>query len=530
VTHTIRISLGVISILLSPATLRAATITAASCSNTDVSTAVKAAQNGDIVIIPPGTCTWSRGLGSDCQFPDGRDRSFCRSTTAGDTKYITIQGAGIGRTIIIDAVSRDAGVNRPTVAFDWRLSPGGLSRITGIELRGTIGTHYSTPGVCQGASNTQAPLSLWGDSNQLRIDHNKLVQHGACVMINFGGATPSYVRGVVDHNFFDFTTDAGDPDAIISNIYNYQLSWENVGTNGDNSWARPNTLGTAEALFFEDNVFYNAQTRMLSGGRFRQFYSLSLEGGYGARLVARHNNFRAVVYTHHGTGSAIRSVRQFELYENDFTGPNGCANDVDATGCEPWDLFGNASNPVVGSRGGVGVVFNNRVKWTNGSMQSYVLNVVDERTTGAPNSASIFGACNGSSVWDQNSTSTGRLCIDQPGAGVGDLIQSNRWSDYGIPDRCPPPYPTNVTRGCIQAWPRQVADPNHEWGNTVNGAAVTSCHIDAVLGLTPIIDGVDCVHGPRPGYTPYVYPHPLTAGTTAPASSRPMAPTNLTVQ
>jgi hypothetical protein len=520
-------------IVLTPATLHAATIAAPTCSSADVSAAVQAAKNGDTVLIPPGTCTWTRGLGSDCPFPDGRDRSFCLSTTVGDTKWITIQGAGIGQTIIIDAVSRNAANNRPTVAISWRLKPGGLSRITGIEFRSVIGLDgNTTPGVCEKISNTSAPVSLYGDSGSpptagFRLDHNKFVEHGACQVFDLGGTTPSYLRGVIDHNFFDFTTDPGDPQAIISNVYNYQLSWQNVGTNGDNSWAKPNTLGTAEAIFFEDNVFHNAQTRMFSNGT-RQFYALSLEGADGARIVARHNNFRATVYTHHGTGSAIRSVRQFEIYDNDFTGPDGCLNTVDATGCNPWNLYGSMSNPVVGSRGGVGVVFNNRVTWTNGGMKPYVLNVVDERTPGSPNSGSTFGACNGSNVWDQN-TQNGRLCIDQPGAGAGDLVQSNAWSDYGMANLCSAPYPKNVTRGCIAAWPRQVADPNYEWNNTINGTLVTACHIDVSGSSNPIVDGVDCIHGPRPDYTPYTYPHPLTTGATT-SGPAPAPPTGLRVQ
>ena len=149
---------------------------------------------------------------------------------------------------------------------------------------------------------------------------------------------------------------------------------------------------------------------------------------------------------------------------------------------------------------------------------------VNERTIGAPNAGNMFGACNGSNVWDQNS-SAGRLCIDQPGAGYDDLVASTPTTP-GCPGG---PCPINVTQGCIQAWPRQVAQPSYEWGNTNNGILAMACHIDAILGLTPIIAGVDCIHGQRPGYTPYTYPHPLTTGATT-SGSAPDVPIGLTVR
>jgi hypothetical protein len=222
--------------------------------------------------------------------------------------------------------------------------------------------------------------------------------------------------------------------------------------------------------------------------------------------VHRYNNYRAAILPHHGTGSGVRSTRQFEIYENDFTGSTGCANTVDATGCGGWDLNGNTPAPVVGSRGGVGIVFNNRLTTTNGTAPTKMLAVVNERMPGLQFDDQAFGACSGSNVWDQNTPGqNGRLCIDQPGAGYGDLVATTS----GTPG-CSAPFPKNVTRGCTQEWPNQVAQPNYEWGNTINGAAVTACQVDNTTGTTSVINGTDCIHGERPGYTPYTYPHPLT--------------------
>ena len=39
----------------------AATLTAATCSTTDVQRAINNALTGDLVVIPGGTCTWTSG-------------------------------------------------------------------------------------------------------------------------------------------------------------------------------------------------------------------------------------------------------------------------------------------------------------------------------------------------------------------------------------------------------------------------------------------------------------------------------------
>ena len=41
------------------------TLTAITCSQTDVQTALTNAQDGDTVAIPAGTCTWTSGISND---------------------------------------------------------------------------------------------------------------------------------------------------------------------------------------------------------------------------------------------------------------------------------------------------------------------------------------------------------------------------------------------------------------------------------------------------------------------------------
>ena len=63
-----------------------ATIAAKSVSVVDVSSAVAAAKDGDVVTVPEGTATWTASLTI--------------------TNNITLQGAGAGATIIINEIER----------------------------------------------------------------------------------------------------------------------------------------------------------------------------------------------------------------------------------------------------------------------------------------------------------------------------------------------------------------------------------------------------------------------------------------
>src|SRR5437763_11310189 len=92
------------------ATTSPSTITAASPSLSNVATAVSSARDGDTVVIPAGTATWTSGLSIQ--------------------KAITLQGNGIGNTIIKDGITN---VNIKLLSFT--LVSGKPSRLTGIEFQ-----------------------------------------------------------------------------------------------------------------------------------------------------------------------------------------------------------------------------------------------------------------------------------------------------------------------------------------------------------------------------------------------------------
>ncbi|HJS81718.1 MAG TPA: hypothetical protein VJ742_02670, partial [Nitrososphaera sp.] len=204
-------NLALIWLSLSAGTLWAETITATSCSRNDVGNAVNSAGNGDTVLIPAGNCTWTTNL-----------------TITG--KYLTLQGAGAGKTIITDGVSKGTFPNIPQV-LDWKTSSDGLSRLTGITFQGGTITDGYNKGIIQIVGEA---------SHQFRIDHCKFIPTQTAAL---------YIRGdfwgVIDHNVFDLSARHGYGMYIIGGKY------------GDVAWAEGSTLGTERNVFVEDNVFTN---------------------------------------------------------------------------------------------------------------------------------------------------------------------------------------------------------------------------------------------------------------------------------
>src|SRR5262249_50066767 len=93
-----------------------AVINSPTCQRVDVAAAVNSAMDADKVLIPAGTCTWTTNLTID-------------------NKILTIQGAGIGQTVIIDGVSKAAFPNVPQLLI-WKTKDGGVTRLTGFTFQG----------------------------------------------------------------------------------------------------------------------------------------------------------------------------------------------------------------------------------------------------------------------------------------------------------------------------------------------------------------------------------------------------------
>jgi hypothetical protein len=464
----------------------ATTVNANSASQSDVADAIASAADGDTVIIPGGTVTWTRTLPV--------------------TKAITLKGAGVGSTIIKDGVQKGALV-------DWTLAADQLSRMTGIEFQdgGRINTAFAPGGILHvGGSNT--------NGSRFRFDH--------CKWNNLNGV-PVFdtVIGVIDHNTFV-------QDRNQTAIYIYGSTWN--GQNfGDGSWAASTGFGSSQFLFMEDNTFtHNIQsTRVVT------------DAYAGARFVVRHNSIFDAFVGNHGTESTRRDRggRAMEVYNNTFTGTNlnrlvGSArsggvlfhdNSVSGFWDSPvfalnnfrsfftFDIWGGAdgtnawdvnepnvffTGTAAGNSSGTTVTVSG-VNWATNQWAGYVL----RRTSNRCNSGSLnFGEIRSNTSNTITYTDNGGYWIastsfcsgdtleiqkvdhalDQPGRALGSLITGD-----------PPIRPAG--------WNDQVTEPCYSWNN----GQVSFSAGPGVKGNVHYFNNT-----PMPGYTPYTYPHPLTKG------------------
>jgi hypothetical protein len=406
------------------ATAHTATIAAASCSSAAVTAAVASAANGDTVIIPAGTCTWS--------------------TLVTINKAITLQGQGVGVTKILDGVTSGALMN-------WVLVANQFSRMTGIEFGNGGGSHQGDTGVVNvNGANT--------DGRRMRIDH--------CYFNHLTGVAivTRNVIGVIDHNTY-----VGVPNSRFANVWHN--SWNGVPW-GDGSWSSPTSFGTENFTFFEDN------TMSYDGNSHYAFF----DAFGGARYVVRHNTITKGWVEAHGTDSTqrYRGTRAVEIYNNTLTG-----NDT--------------MNYLINMRSGVVLAHNNTA---TGYQTSPKLELANYR---AGTSYIPWGMANGASPWDKNVGGIAVTVLDQPCVSGGSPISGD-----------PPVLPWSSGQN------NQVVDACYAWNNKEDGIPVPF-HV----ANSNIVLGVHFFNTPKPGYTPYTYPHPLTTG--GGSSSGPQAPTNLRI-
>jgi len=269
----------------------------------------------------------------------------------------------------------------------------------------------------------------------------------------------------------------GEPTALIDHntFINGNAGVQVIG-DGDTSWTTPSAVGTGNQVYIEDNTFN---------------YTYVWDGAYdtynGARYVFRYNTVIGTNIGNHGLDSGgFRSGFSYEIYNNTFTNPN----DHIYTAIE--------------SRGGTGVVFNNVVTSDGGSYDSFDILRNYRSDSGYDTS---WGTCDGTNPIDGNTPGwQGWPCKDQIGRGTN-----------------------------------QTSDPVYLWNNTFKGNSNPTIGVAAYEDSTRaqtyhILINRDFFNDtPKPGYTPFTYPYPLTAdgfpnpngvSDTAP----PAAPTGVSVQ
>jgi len=336
------------------------TYTAASCNQSDVNAVINGpthtAVNGDTIIVPAGSCTWTSGI----------------SITAG----ITIQGngtpnstassfgAGTTNTVIID----NAGSSTPLFAVT-SITTGQMLRLSTLDLE-----PYSS------SASLISPISLAGTCTaggcpNVRIDNIRLGVTTAWTTTGWLIRTDN-VFGVIDH--------CTEGTATASDFTDFSnSSYLGVGGYGDNSWVQPDTFGGANNIYMENNVLYTTQAITDC--------EIAPTGGSlgGCRYVARFNqvtsNHGFGVFGNHGleTDGRPQGGRQIEVYGNTAS------------------CISSSCNVLAGYRSGTGFVFGNTMSSTQGSSWfNCFASFAVYRTVFTAGGG--WGACGGSSPYDTN--------------------------------------------------------------------------------------------------------------------------------
>ena len=406
-------------------------------SQPSVQAAVDSAVDGNTVCVPAGNFPWA-------------------DPVVIDDKNIHVRGSGIDQTVV-------SGTGSFLFYIDASSNHGQV-RISGFTF---TGSSAAVPIVFTSESNAGI-VSGW------RFDHNKFqYTSGSRTGISLRGVT----YGLIDHNEFVWSQGF----AIHAAAYNASdgCSTDNPAGNFINS--QPLDLGTANAIYIEDNTFISTGNGGITA------YDTSAGG---ARAVFRHNTVTGGFYYSHWTrGCEIGGILH-EIYNNTFIG-NG-----------DYGISVGAGYPIR-IEAGTGVIFNNYADgFHTGSFVPYVY--LDERRQagGTESGQPLWLTCDGTRPWDGNSgdpAAPGWPCLGQIGRSPGKSMSA------------------------IQAGDTQTSAPLYLWNNGTQASCATGgvcadswdVYADppAYIKATPHPNGdVDYVkHGstPKPGYLPYTYPHPL---------------------
>lgn len=251
----------VLSTFFGPA-LRANTINSASCSTADVQSAINQSKNGDTVLIPGGSCTWSAVV----------------------TVNAAITLNGQGKTTITWAGGSQLSVTANGAAN---------TLVTGFSFVGS----FSNGGCPIVFHTSYSPQSKTFRFYKNTLDDGSPAAQGTLFCVD--GTGP----GLIDHN--SFTTHHG-ADEVIHNL--------GEGPGSTSGWTTEVNPGGPNMIFIEDNTF-----AFLAGGNPAYFWgSSAVQAYYGARTVFRHNTVEMMQVDQHGTCGSI-DARWWEIYDNTFT-------------------------------------------------------------------------------------------------------------------------------------------------------------------------------------------------------------------
>ena len=355
-------------------------VTAATCSAADVQIALNSAPADAIVTIPAGDCDWG-------------------SAQVSASGKVVLRGAGSGLTVI----RRTAPVveNNPTFLISLDCATGASPEVYGFSLVGNDDLQSDA----QRLDDVDNGLALRGRCRDFRVHHMAFSKFSNAGLTLRGPAQ----RGVVYANTFNANFKC---QPVPVDCLGYGAAVYGDGT-------QPSLdLGSAEAVFIEDNTFYDNRHGVASN--------------YGSRYVVRNNLF-----------TSTQRARNFAMID-----AHGRQSGTTA-GSRSWEIYANTlrTDPPsmiaagIGLRGGDGVVFGNdfglipHVAWLSNEACSGTYPLPDQ----------IRSAYFWSNSW-QPIAGYGNNAIEIVSGCSPYLVEGRDWNQAAMPGYQPYPYPHPLQR------------------------------------------------------------------------------------
>jgi hypothetical protein len=424
-----------------------------------------------------GACLAAAVNGDTITVPAG---SATWTSTVTITKFVKLVASGTA-TIIDNSPGGDPNSGGGRSLISITESTAGNTRIQGFVFQQGTAIHQGGSGIME--------MNFATGGQPILITGNTFAQGGS------GNAIVARTnRGVISNNTF-----TGIP--VTNNCFNNTSALRHKPSGLSSSWATPSKFGSADTdgaqnLYFETNTV----TNMLE----------AIDVDDNGRLIVRYNTFTNSAVGSHGDDTSAYGGRYYEAYNNTFV--------LDTTPVCAGGLPTNV-NFFLTLRGGTALIHDNVIPrassqaWGGKTEVAFMVEMT-RRNAGA-------FACWGTTT---------------PGG-----YPAPRQSGWGY------------TTGRTQAGSTGVfqdVEPIYLWNNSGDGNynspvvydySPNECGAAAPSAANYMLAGRDYFTSTaKPGYAPYTYPHPLTAGTGAPpptvsappptASSAPAAPTGLTVR
>jgi hypothetical protein len=253
---------------------RAAVVYARSGSAADLQAAINRAKTGDTISVPAGRFSFKGMVNA----PDG----------------IYIRGAGRDKTFLIKSDNTSAAM----IIIDART--GKPFKFSDITLQGRLDALQGTNRTVVVTTITDGGLYIRGAAKNFKIFNARFTKflRAGIEFQGDAGTVPGEQMGVIYRNEF------------IDNWY-VNLGYGVAVDGSVKAWNRPIALGTANAVFVEDNLFNRNRHCVMATN--------------GANYVARHNTVQnnyqdAAAFDAHGLSpSWPRGTRSVEIYANTVT-------------------------------------------------------------------------------------------------------------------------------------------------------------------------------------------------------------------